>query len=130
MPVTQNPCFIGFCCFQDLSPSFKIETCGPGAATLASNRWSDPEATVGNEAAHRGARRKPSNHCAGKAGMCAFFRTRATGAVGARLSLRPAVQRDKELASLGRKRAAGMLSLTLKLSDIRIRFSPSHCEER
>ena len=67
------------------------------------------------------ARSKPSNHRAGKAGIvsaelvvttlvCFSLSAReAAGAVSARLSLRPLLdKRDNEFAKLGRKRAAGM----------------------
>src|SRR2546429_478800 len=77
------------------------KSCGPGAATLASSRWSNPKATVAKEAAHRGehegnrktiARGKP-----GCLGCTCQIRVHSTprsahgdaGAVGARLSLRP-----------------------------------------
>ena|SRR5437899_40818 len=35
-------------------PQRTAKSCGPGAATLASSRWSDPSVTVAKEAAHRG----------------------------------------------------------------------------
>jgi hypothetical protein len=61
--------------------------------------------------------------------FCSIFAHGTAGAVGARLSLRPLFpkrwQRD---AKPRRNRAAGMIALTLKLFEIRIRFSFRHCE--
>jgi hypothetical protein len=94
------------------------KSCGPGAATLASSRWSDRSATVAKQAAHRGeheisrqtiARGKPGCPGCTLSNPCAFsrtFRTRAAGAVGARLSLRPLFKRGPtRLQSSGENRA-------------------------
>jgi hypothetical protein len=83
------------------------KSCGPGAATLASIHaapwWRGNGGKKGRSPGR--ARSKPSNHCAGKAGMswlylsdpCAFFVALFAhgnaGAVGARLSLRPLSRR-------------------------------------
>jgi hypothetical protein len=103
------------------------KSCGPGAATLALSRWSDPPATGARKAASPGrARISRKTIARGKPGClgCTCSSTRVlsfttfahgtAGAVSARLSLRPLRERDDEMANLGRKRAARMLSAVWK----------------
>jgi hypothetical protein len=91
------------------------KSCGPGAATLALSRWSDPAATGARKAASPGRARISRKAIArGKPGClgCTCSSTRVlsfttfahgtAGAVGARLSLRPlSKERDNEIAKLG-----------------------------
>jgi hypothetical protein len=77
------------------------KSCGPGAATLASSRWSDRSATVAKQAVHRGehevsrkaiARGKPGClgcTCQNRVHSFVTLAHGAAGASSARLSLRP-----------------------------------------
>ena len=88
-----------------------VKSCGPGAATLASIRaalWQRGNGGKRGRSPGR-ARNKPSNHCAGKAGMswlvpvksvCVFhypLHTELAGAAGARPSLRPLSRGSKRV---------------------------------
>jgi hypothetical protein len=118
------------------------KSCGPGAATLASSRWSDPEATVAKQAAHRGEHEGNRKTIArGKSGLsrlylsnpCAFFHYQRTRCCGR--SRRPAFpapsirERGKELAKLRRNSRRENENAC---SSVPLRASPAapHPEER
>src|SRR6185437_8564464 len=100
------------------------KSCGPDAPVLASSPW-EANASRGqwwHSMATRESAYKPSNHCAGKAGLLPLhlyahvrfcfvaIAHETSGAARTRLSLRPLLEGANELASLGRKAVARMRS--------------------